>query len=182
MADIQRSGRIRAYGASNWSTDRIQAANGYAREHDLPPFVASQPWFSLGAVGGGPSAKAATDDADDALRQWHLTSGLPMIPYSSQANGYFGAENVAWAEGGSRGAPKRAKSFDSPANRSRLLRTIALAEKKGCTANQIALAYLLSQPFPIFPIIGTSNPDHAREALGAVGVSLTEDERAFLFG
>ncbi len=181
LADIQRSGRVRAYGASNWTTDRIQAANDYAREHDLVPFVASQPWFSLGAVAGGPSADGGADESSDALRQWHLSSGLPMIPYSSQANGYFGAENVAWAKGGFDGPPKRATSFDSPANRSRLLRAIDLAGKKGCTANQIALAYLLNQPFPIFPIIGTSNPEHAREALGAVGIALDEDERASLF-
>lgn len=181
LAEIQQSGRIRAYGASNWKTERIQAANEYARKQGLPGFVASQPWFSLGAVASGPSAKEPTSDSEDPLRRWHVAAGLPMIPYSSQANGYFGAENVAWAKGGFEGEPKRAKSFDSPANRRRLLRCIGLAEKKGKTANHIALAYLLNQPFPIYPIIGTSNPDHAREALGAVGVTLTEDELASLF-
>jgi len=181
LAELQRSGRIRAYGASNWSTERIQAANEYAAQHGLPPFVASQPWFSLGAVAGGPGANHPTSEADDPLYGWHLESGLPMIPYSSQANGYFGAENVAWAEAGFDGLPKRAASFDSPANRRRLLRAIDLAEQKGCTPNQIALAYLLNQPFPVFPIIGTSNPEHAREALGAVAITLTEDERASLF-
>ncbi len=104
-----------------------------------------------------------------------------MIPYSSQANGYFGAENVAWAKAGFDGSPKRAERFDSPANRRRLLRAIDLAEKKGCTANQIALAYLLNQPFPMFPIIGTGNPEHAREALGAVGITLSPEETASLF-
>jgi aryl-alcohol dehydrogenase-like predicted oxidoreductase len=174
LAALQESGRIRAYGASNWSTARIQAANEYAAAHDLPPFAASQPWFSLGAL--------AVDPSGDQLLHWHRTSGLTMIPYSSQANGYFGAENAAWAKGGFAGDPPRAKGFDSPANRRRLQRAIALAEQKGCTANQIALAYLLSQPFTIFPIIGTSNPAHAREALGAVGLTLTAEERAGLEG
>ena len=181
LADIRRSGRIRAYGASNWTTERIQAANDYAKAHKLPPFAASQPWFSLGAVAGGPKADEPASDSKDPLLQWHRGSGLPMIPYSSQANGYFGAENVDWVKAGFDGPPKRAESFDSPGNRRRLLRAIALAEKKGCTANQIALAYLLNQPFPVFPIIGTSNPKHACEALGAVGIGLTDDERASLF-
>ena len=114
------------------------------------------------------------------LLHWHRGSGLTMIPYSSQANGYFGAENAAWAKGGFPSDPPRAKSFDSPVNRQRLQRAIALAEQKGCTANQIALAYLLGQPFPIFPIIGTSNPAHAQEALGAVSVTLTPTEMAGL--
>ena len=181
LAEIRSTGRIRSYAASNWSTERIQAANDYARKHGLPPFVASQPWFSLGAVAGGPKADQPTSESEDPLRAWHVANGLPMIPYSSQANGYFGAENVAWAKGGFDGPPKRAETFDSPANRRRLLRAIELADSKGCTPNQIALAYLLNQPFPVFPIIGTSNPAHAREALGAVGIVLSEQERALLF-
>jgi aryl-alcohol dehydrogenase-like predicted oxidoreductase len=181
LASIKSSGRILAYGASNWSTDRIQAANEYAREHDLAPFIASQPWFSLGAVANGAKAEQPTDPASDPLIRWHTGSGLPMIPYSSQSNGYFGAENVAWAKGGFEGDPKRAAGFDSPANRQRLLRAIDLAGKKGCTPNQIALAYLLNQPFAIYPIIGTGNPDHAREALAAVDITLTKEEIASLF-
>jgi aryl-alcohol dehydrogenase-like predicted oxidoreductase len=104
-----------------------------------------------------------------------------MVPYSSQANGFFGAKNVAWAKAGFDGPPRRAEGFDSPANRHRLLRAIALAEKKGCTANQIAIAYLLNQPFPVFPIVGTSTHDHLREAMGAVGITLSDGERASLF-
>jgi len=181
LAAIQQSGRLRSYGASNWTTARIQEADEYAKAHGLSPFVASQPWFSLGAVAGGPKADGPTAESDDPLRQWHLATGQPMIPYSSQANGYFGAENVAWAKGGFAGDPPRAGSFDSPANRRRLLRCIALAERKGCTANQIALAYLLRQPFPVFPIIGTSKPAHAREAMGAVGVTLSAADTAGLF-
>jgi aryl-alcohol dehydrogenase-like predicted oxidoreductase len=119
---------------------------------------------------------------DEPLWRWHVASGLPMIPYSSQANGYFGAENVAWARSGFAGEAKRAGSFDSPANRRRLERAIELAERTGCTANQIALAYLLNQPFAISPIIGTSKPEHAREALAAVGIGLTEQERSYLLG
>jgi aryl-alcohol dehydrogenase-like predicted oxidoreductase len=181
LATLAEDGRIRAYGASNWATERIEAANVYAREHSPPPFVASQPWFSLGAVANGPSATGPTSEADDPLRAWHVRTGLPMIPYSSQANGYFGAENVAWAKQGFAGEAPRAARFDSPANRRRLLGAMSLAETKGVTANQIAVAYLLSQPFPVYPIIGTTNAEHLRDAMGARNLRLTEEERASLF-
>ncbi len=182
LADLRRSGCVLSYGASNWATERIEAANDYARDKGLPPFVASQPWFSLGAVAGGPSTDAPTSDSADPLRQWHVKTGLPMIPYSSQARGYFGAENVEWAHRGYEGPPRRAESFDSPANRRRLLRAVDLADQRSVTANQIALAYLLSQPFTVYPIIGTGNPDHAREALAAASIRLTEEECSHLFG
>jgi aryl-alcohol dehydrogenase-like predicted oxidoreductase len=182
LAELLRGGRIRSYGASNWATKRIEAANTYATEHGLPPFVASEPWWSLGAAAGGPQADTPTSQDADPLRAWHVRTGLPMIPYSSQANGYFGAENAAWAEAGFSGAAPRAERFDSPANRRRLGRAMGLAEQKGVTANQIALGYLLSQPFPAFPIIGTGNLEHLHEAMGAIGLRLTEEECASLFG
>jgi aryl-alcohol dehydrogenase-like predicted oxidoreductase len=180
LADIRNSGRIRAYGVSNWELDRIEAANACAEARGLPLLAAHQPPFSLAHVAGGPGADARVAESEDAVRAWHVRSQLPLVAYTSQASGYFGAENVSWARDGFSGDPTRGSSFDSPANRRRLLQAIELAEQKGCTANQIALAYLLSQPFPVHPIIGTGNPDHAREALGAVKIVLTAEERSFL--
>jgi len=180
LADTRASGRIRAYGVSNWEPERIDAANAYAKAHDLPPLVAYQPPFSLGHVADGSHASGPTPESRDRMRRWHLTSGLPMVAYTSQASGYFGVGNAVWARSGFSGEPARGRGFDSPANRRRLQRAIELAEQKECTANQIALAYLLNQPFPIYPIIGTGDPEHAREALAAIGISLTADETAFL--
>ncbi len=180
LADIRDSGRIRSYGVSNWELHRIEAANAYAAAQDLPPLTAHQPPFSLAHVAGGPTADAPVAESEDAVRAWHVQSQLPLIAYTSQANGYFGAENVAWARAGFSGEPTRGSSFDSPANRRRLQGAIELAEHKGCTANQIALAYLLHQPFPLHPIIGTGNPDHAREALAATEIVLTAEELSVL--
>jgi aryl-alcohol dehydrogenase-like predicted oxidoreductase len=39
---------------------------------------------------------------------------------------------------------------------------------------------LLHQPFPVIPIIGTVNPNHLADALGAVDVSLTEEQVRWL--
>jgi aryl-alcohol dehydrogenase-like predicted oxidoreductase len=171
LAEFRKSGRIKSYGASNWSTERIQQANDYAETHGLAPFVTSQPWWSLGAVREG----------SDPLRDWHRATGLSMIPYSSQANGFFGDANVAWARGGFSGdAPVGA--FDTPVCRVRLLRAIELADAKGVKASQIALAFLLNQPFRVFPIIGTGNPDHLRSAMESTSIRLTEAERESLLG
>src|SRR5437660_3499940 len=41
------AGRIRAFGGSNWTPERLQQANTYAIEHGLTPFAASSPNFSL---------------------------------------------------------------------------------------------------------------------------------------
>ncbi len=100
---------------------------------------------------------------------------MPICAFSSQAQGYFGAANAAWARGGFQGDPPK-PGHDSPVNRQRLLRAIALAEQKGCTPNQVALAYLLSQRVRVVPIVSTSNVEHLREAMAAAPLRLTAEE------
>jgi aryl-alcohol dehydrogenase-like predicted oxidoreductase len=97
---------------------------------------------------------------------------MPICAFTSQARGYFGAANARWATGGFEGdAP--VSGFDSQGNRRRLLLAIGLAEQKGCTANQVALAYLLCQRAHVVPIISTSKVAHLNEAMAAQAVRLS---------
>ncbi|MHC4787915.1 MAG: aldo/keto reductase, partial [Planctomycetota bacterium] len=182
LAEFKEDGRIRSYGASNWKGERIAAANDFARQHGLPPFVATQPFWNLASDSPDTVPDPETLFGDDAAGRREAANIIAHVPYSSQANGFFGAPNVEWAEGGFEGTAPTAEKYDSPRNRQRLLRAIELAEKKGASANQIGLACLISHPFPVFPIIGTSNPAHVREALGAPEVELAPEECAYLIG
>ncbi len=177
LARFARQGRIRCYGASNWRPERIEEAQEWAEAHGVAPFVASQAAWSLAdsRPGGG-----GTAIVDEPFQRWHCATGLTAVPYSSQGRGYFSEANAAWARAGFPGKPPTTPGLDSPVNRARLARATELAGRKGCTANQVALAYLMAQPFPVYPIIGTSTPDHAVEALGATAVSLSEEERDWL--
>jgi aryl-alcohol dehydrogenase-like predicted oxidoreductase len=56
------------------------------------------------------------------------------------------------------------------------VRARELAAQKGCTPTQIALAWLMNQPFPCIPLTGTVRIDHLTENLGAAAVTLTETE------
>jgi len=53
----------------------------------------------------------------------------------------------------------------------------AVAERKGSTPAQVALAWLLAQKPWIVPIPGTTKQHRLEENLGAVNVALTENER-----
>ena len=176
LAGFLKEGLVGSYGASNWSIARIAAANAYAASSGRPPFAANQPGWSLARRPAETIPVEGMLFADDTTRAWHLKTGLAMAAYSAQAKGYFGNENVAWAEGGFEGPPPRAEEYDAPDNRQRLQAAARLAREKGCTANQIALAWLLHQPFPVYPIVGTRNPGHIRESLEAESIELTEED------
>jgi aryl-alcohol dehydrogenase-like predicted oxidoreductase len=173
LASLREDGRILYYGASNWSARRIDEAQDWAKAHREHPFIANQAGWSLAER---PSGKGGVVRIDGTFHTWHRRRGLTLFAFNSQGSGYFGSDNVGWARAGFMGEAPRAASADSPGNRARLLRTIQLAERKGCTANQIALAYLLHQPFPVYPIIGTSKVPHVSEALAAAGVQLSAQE------
>lgn len=162
-AEVRR-GRIRYFGASNWTCERLDAANAYAAAQGVQGFVASEPLWNLAQPENplhDPTLHALTDDDI----RWHSKSGLPVIPYSSTAGGYFASDS----------------DWDlSPRSRQRRVRARQLAGELACTPNQIALAFLRAHPFPAIPIIGTVNLDHLKDALGAVDVQLTPEQVRWL--
>jgi aryl-alcohol dehydrogenase-like predicted oxidoreductase len=181
LAEFVRAGSVNCYVASNWSCARIEAANAYAKTAGIPPFVASQIGLALAEFSlPNPPIPGMLYFGAEA-QAWHIAKQFPLIPFSSQAHGYFGAENAHWAKNGFAGdAPMGDRDYDSPKNRRRLLSAMALAEQKNCTANQIGLAYVMAHPFPVIPVIGALEPSHVVEAMGACSVHLTEDEVASL--
>lgn len=160
-----QAGRIRYLGASNWSVARLTAANAYAATHGLQGFCVSQVHWSLAEptweMGPDPTMRCLT--APDAA--WHAATGLPVMAYSPSAGGYFAG---------------RAQSYNTPTNAARRDRARQLAAEMGLTPTQVALAYLLNQPFPVYPIVGTMNGAHLAEAAGALEAELTPEQVAWL--
>ena len=164
------AGRLRAIGVSNWTTTRIAEANAYAQANGLHGFVASQPQFSLAHTN---TPEPTTDPANRYLYDhdiaWHTQSQLPVLCYSPTAGGYFASDGVC-CKG----------NFENPTSRGRLVRAQQLAAQLLTTPNQIALAYLMAQPFRIIPILGTSDPAHLADGLGSVNIQLTPAQARWL--
>ena len=68
------------------------------------------------------------------------------------------------------------------ANRDKNMKVVgqwqAIAQKKGCTATQLALAWMLKQGDDIFPIPGTKKLKYLEENWGALNVGLTNEDVA----
>jgi aryl-alcohol dehydrogenase-like predicted oxidoreductase len=165
-AEVRR-GRIRYFGGSNWTSERLAEAEAYAAKHGVMGFVGSQPRWNLacgaeepeGAARLEPGVLLALSRKDHA---WHAASKLPVMPYAPTANGFFAVNG------------ERPERYRTSLGLRRLERVCALAAEMGVTPNQVALAWLLQQPFPVFPILGTGNMAHLLDALGAEAVYLTE--------
>lgn len=167
-AEIRR-GRIRYLGASNWLSARIAAANAYAAAHGLAGFIASQPHWNLAQPNQTADPTMLFLNSDEEA--WHRTHGLPVVAYSATARGYFAS-----------GGRLAATDYDNPISRGRLQRATELAVQLGVTPGQVAVAYLLNQPFPAFPILGTTDPQHLADAVQATRLRLTEEQINWLRG
>lgn len=173
-----RAGRIRAYGGSNWTIGRIEAANAYAREHGLVGMAASSPHFSLGHW-NRPMWEGCVAASDAFSREWYRRTGMPLFAWSSQASGFFTGRYRRGEERRPGVAPVAGTWFND-ANFQRLERARELAERKGVTSTQIALAYVLSQPLNIYALIGPRTIHELRTSLQALDVELTPEELAWL--
>jgi aryl-alcohol dehydrogenase-like predicted oxidoreductase len=173
----KRAGRIRWFGASNWSPERIRAANAYAKLQGSEGFVAIQPMWGL-AVPNRPEAtrRGYGRHYEEGLESVHA-SGLSMIPYTSQSFGFF----AQMAKVGESGLDEFLRSmFLNDTNRARLAAAQTIAAKHGASASTIALAYLISQPHCTVPIIGTSRLEQLDESVKAAQFRLTPQELAQL--
>jgi len=175
LNEHQTAGRIRAFGGSNWSTSRIDAANTYAHAHSLTPFVAASPNFSL-AVWNEPPWAGCIAASTGEERAWYAARQFPLLSWSSQAQGFF----TGRYEPDDRSRPDMARCWYNTDNFERLARARELAERKSSTATAVALAYVLRQPFPTFALIGPLSTGELDSSAAALDVSLTPDELRWL--
>jgi aryl-alcohol dehydrogenase-like predicted oxidoreductase len=177
----RQAGRIRAYGGSNWSVARIEAANRYAASHCMAPFAASSPHLSLAEMLGNPipGVLSLTGDGAASERDWYR--GHPevaVLAWTATARGFL-SERVARA-GGEVEDPLTREMFESPANRERLRRAEAMARERGTTVSQVALAWVLAFTPATFAVMASSRTGHLDENLAALSLDLSESDRRWL--
>jgi aryl-alcohol dehydrogenase-like predicted oxidoreductase len=172
-----RLGRVRAIGGSNWSLERVAEANAYARQRGLQGFEVVSNNLSLAemveAVWAG-----CIHASDAASRAWFAQTQMALLPWSSQARGFF----TERADYSAEEQPDRemVRCWYRPDNLRRRQRAIELARQRGVLPINVALAYVLCQPFPTFPLIGPRTPAETRTSLPALGVSLSPAELRWL--
>jgi aryl-alcohol dehydrogenase-like predicted oxidoreductase len=175
------AGAIRAFGCSNWSTQRMQEARAYCLAHGVQGFVASQVMWNLAQPNACAFGFPGMVGMDEEMRAFHASTGLAAIPYNAQASGLFSKALRADFEGHPAYERVRA-NYLNPTTRRRIARVRRLARERGVEPTQVAVAYLIGQPFVTVPVVGPRNPAQLASSLGAAEVRLGEDDLAFLAG
>jgi predicted dehydrogenase/aryl-alcohol dehydrogenase-like predicted oxidoreductase len=169
-----RLGTIRAFGGSNWSRERFEAANDYARVHNKKGFTALSNHFGLAEAYALPYS-GSRHVTDAASKAWLEDSQIPLFPWASQARGFFSR-----AHPGDVSDPLLVRGYYGDGNFERLARARQLADRLGVTPTAVALAYVLHQRFPTFAIIGPRTLNETRTSAAALDIELDDETIAWL--
>ena len=174
---LVRAGKVRALGVSNFPAWLLAWAVALQDRHGWAPFVSLQPQYSL-----------VERSIELELLPFCRAAGLGVIPWGPLGAGFLSGK---YARGerppeGSRMAEAGDDWEEAPERRAieRNFRVVdaagEIAEARGITIPQVALAWLIGTPGVTAPIIGPRTYEQLEDLLGADALELTADERARL--
>jgi len=165
LDQLVRQGHVRYVGVSNWAAWQIVKALGVAERLGLSRFQSLQAYYTL-----------AGRDLEREIVPMLRSEGLGLMVWSPLAGGLLSGKYRTGPEAGS-----RRQSFDfPPVNRERADAVIdamrPIAEAKGVSVAQVALAWLLHQPQVTSVIVGAKRPDQLADNIASTKVVLSADE------
>jgi len=162
MAQLVSSGKVRFLGLSEASAETIR------RAHAVHPLSAVQSEYSLW-----------TRDMEVEVIPTLRDLGIGFVAYSPLGRGFLTGRFTSpddLTEDDWRRSNPRFQGENFTRNRELVNRVRAIAEEKGVTAAQLALAWVLSRGEDVVPIPGTTKPHRVEENLAALALCLTDDD------
>lgn len=167
LHDVVKAGKVRYLGASSmwaWQFAKLQHA---AHLNGWTPFVAMQDQYNV----------LRREEERDMIPLC-LDQGVGLTPYSPLAKGRAARP---WGQQTARSSTDTvAKVFDRDVDKAVVDAIERVADARGTSMAQVALAWLLSKPVASCPIVGATRPNHLIDAVAALDVHLTPDEVAAL--
>ena len=162
MANLVEQGKVRHIGLSEAAPETIR------RAHQVHPITALQTEYSLWSR-----------DPEAQILPTVRELGVGFVPYSPLGRGFLTGSFRSLgdlAEDDWRRLNPRFQGENFDRNRQLVARVEELAEAKGVTAAQLALAWVLAQDQDLVPIPGTTRADRVEENVGALEVELTQED------
>ncbi|MFP5075822.1 aldo/keto reductase [Rhizobium sp. YIM 134829] len=167
LHDVVKAGKARYIGASSMYAWQFAKALATAEKHGWTRFVSMQNHLNL-----------LYREEEREMLPLCASEGIGVIPWSPLARGRLTrAPEETTARGETDTVTRALYAATAEADRRVIEAVGAVAAERGVPRAQVALAWLLSKPGITAPIIGASKPTHLDDAIAALEITLTEDER-----
>ena len=172
LHDIVKAGKARYIGASSMFAWQFTRMLYTADLHGWTRFVSMQNHYNL-----------VYREEEREMLPLCANQGIGVIPWSPLARGFLAGNRRK----GDFGETARARTdgfahelYYRDADFAVADRVMEVALRLGVQPTQVALAWILSKPVVTAPIIGASKPSHLEDAVGALSISLSAEDVAFL--
>lgn len=176
MEGFVREGKIRYYGCSNWTAERMIAADAYCREKGYRGFAADQSLLNVGLKYMNPMPDPTLGYTQGDAYQYHIHNPRNlMMPYMSVCSGFFfqlknrGEEAV------------KSSNYFTPGNLAVARKLDEICEKYGCTLTQAVLGFLMTREFACSALYGANRPEQIQDAMGTLEIPFTAEDYIFSF-
>jgi len=170
LHDVVKSGKVRYIGASSMFAWQFQKALYTSEKYGLTKFVSMQNHYNL-----------IYREDEREMMQLCLDQKIASTPYSPLASGRLSRGIGADTKRTQVDAIQRSKYGSTETEDQVIIDRVAeIAQKRGITRSQVALAWLLHKPPVVSPIIGLSKMSHLEDSIDAVGIPLSPDEISYL--
>jgi aryl-alcohol dehydrogenase-like predicted oxidoreductase len=163
LNDAVRVGKVRYLGASSMSAWQFAKALFVSRAHGWAEFVTMQNHYNL-----------LYREEEREMVPLCLDQKVAMLPWSPLARGRLTRD---WDETTTRSANDEfGRNLYPNSDRSIVQAVARVAQARGVSRSQVALAWLLAQPGVVAPILGATKTEHLDEAISASKLHLHEDD------
>ncbi len=163
LHDVVKAGKARYIGASSMRAWQFAQALYLADLNGWTRFVTMQNYYNL-----------LYREEEREMLPLCVDQGIGSIPWSPLARGRL---TRPWTEQTKRSeSDEFGRSIYTDDDRPIVDAVMDLADRRGVTPAQIALAWVLSKPAVSSPIVGATKPQHLTDAIAAVGLRLDDSE------
>jgi len=170
LHDVVKAGKARYIGASSMFAWQFSKAQYTAERLGLTKFISMQNHYNL-----------MYREEEREMMPLLKDMGVASTPYSPLASGRLSRGANADTLRTQGDAIQKRKYGSTEAEDQVIIDRVAeIADKRGCTRTQVALAWMLNKPPVVTPVIGATKIAHLEDSVGAINVQLTLEEMAYL--
>lgn len=175
METFVKAGKIRYYGCSNWSLDRVLRADAYCKRMGYRGFAVNQVLYNVGYRYMNPLEDDTMGYLDVPMQEYHCSRPQNLaMPYMGICNGFFhnyiakGPESVKGSPYYTEGNLRTAEHLKN------------LMEKYSATVTQVVLGFFTQQAFACLPLYGPRDIRNLEEAVKTFEIPFAAEDYAGL--
>lgn len=164
---LVHQGKVRYIGASSGYAWRMAQALSTSERHGWARFISMQNHYN-----------AVYREEEREMIPLCINKGVGLIPWSPLARGRLARTTPSPSEGTTRAANDQFADtlYDSPGDDDVIAAVRRIATEVGIKPAEVALAWLLSRPGVVAPIIGATKIDHLETAVKSLELTLTDEQ------